>query len=267
MRSSPTRRQRAQPVNLTRPGARSAVAELTGTASTPIRIRDAVGADAVEVLIYSEIDASGWWGISAEAFARDLAPYAGRSLRVRVNSPGGDVFDGVAIYNTLLQHDGEVEVVVEGVAASAASFIALAGDRLVMMRSATMMIHDASTIVWGNAADLVEVAAVLDQVSTTIADMYTRRAGGTVDEWRARMRAETWFTAAQAVDIGLADEVGDPVRGTPTTEPADPAARVESAPAVSAAPADALTPAEMLARALTTAAGLPGAATRRDTPA
>jgi ATP-dependent protease ClpP protease subunit len=205
-----------------RPGRPAPLRRFTDVAS----VEDA--GDAVDVLIYDAIDAwGGQWGISAAEVAAALAPYSERRLRVRINSGGGDVFDGQAIYNSLLQHAGAVDVVVEGLAASAASLIAMAGDSVTMMRTSTMMIHDAWGLTIGNAADHEKAAEVLHLLSDQIADVYARRAGGDLDEWRARMRAETWLTAAQAAAIGLVDEVRDPPRGRP--EPNDDPAEIPAA--------------------------------------
>lgn len=156
-----------------------------------------------EVLLYDEI---GYWGVTAADMAATLSPISG-PLHLRVNSPGGDVFDGIAIYNMLADYPGEVTVTVDGLAASAASFIAMAGDRITMNRGSKLMIHDASGLCIGNAAEMTAMAALLDMVSGTIADIYEARAGGDANDWRDRMREETWYTAEHAVQAGLADEM------------------------------------------------------------
>lgn len=156
---------------------------------------------ATEMLIYDEIS---WWGISASDVAAALAGVTG-DLHVRVNSPGGDVFDGIAIYNMLIDHPGKVTVTVDGLAASAASFIAQAGDEIRMNRGSQMMIHDASGMCWGNSADMTAMASLLDMVSGTLAGIYAARTGTDADTWRAAMREETWYTAEAAVEAGLAD--------------------------------------------------------------
>jgi ATP-dependent protease ClpP protease subunit len=160
-----------------------------------------------ELLIYDEIS---WWGIMAVDVAAALTTLSG-PLHVRINSPGGDVFDGVAIYNMLADYGDEVTVTVDGLAASAASFIAMAGDTIRMNRASQMMIHDASGMCRGNAADMKAMAALLDVVSGTIADIYAARAGGDAADWRERMLVDggfgTWYTAEDAVASGLADEL------------------------------------------------------------
>ena len=156
-----------------------------------------------EVHIYDEI---GYWGTSAKDFAQQLAELDVDRIQLRINSPGGNAWDGVAIMNTLRRHRARVEVTVDGIAASAASLIAMAGDHIVMNRSAQMMIHDASGMAWGNAATMRETADLLDKLSDSYADAYAKRAGSTRGQWRDAMRAETWYTAEEAVLAGLADE-------------------------------------------------------------
>lgn len=156
-----------------------------------------------EVHIYDEI---GYWGTSAKDFAQQLAELDVDRIQLRINSPGGNAWDGVAIMNTLRRHRARVEVTVDGIAASAASLIAMAGDHIVMNRSSQMMIHDTSGMAWGNAATMRETADLLDKLSDSYADAYAKRAGGTRAQWRDVMRAETWYTAEEAVLAGLADE-------------------------------------------------------------
>jgi ATP-dependent protease ClpP protease subunit len=157
-----------------------------------------------EVWLYDEI---GYWGVTAQEFARELADLDAEEIVVRLNSPGGDVFDGLAILNALRDHRASVTVKVDGLAASAASFIAQAGDEIVMARQSQMMIHDASGLCIGNASDMEEMRTVLDRLSDTIASVYADRAGGGSKKWRTAMRAETWYSAEEAVSAGLADEV------------------------------------------------------------
>lgn len=158
-----------------------------------------------EVMIYGEIG----WEVTASQFVKDLAMLEADHINVHVNSPGGDVFDGVAIYNSLRQHSAKVTVYVDSLAASAASFIAQAGDEVIMLRNAEMMIHDASAFAWGNEETMLQTAGILGRVSNNIADIYAQRAGGTVEEWRAIMQAEMWYSAQEAIDAGLADKLLD----------------------------------------------------------
>jgi len=166
------------------------------------------------IRLYEPIDSwGGWWGLSAEDFAEaiDSLPANVTEIRLLINSPGGDVFDGVAIANVLAAHPARVVAVVQGIAASAATFVAMRANELVMNPGSMLMIHDASAGVYGWAEDMRQMADLLDTISNNIADMYTAKAGGTSAEWRERMQAETWYTAESAVTAGLADRVGDAV--------------------------------------------------------
>ncbi|WP_097921750.1 head maturation protease, ClpP-related [Streptomyces sp. wa1063] len=180
-------------------------------------IRNAADADEAELLIYDEI--GGWWGNTPGEIVDELRAVTAPNLRVRINSPGGSVFDGIAIANAIRLHPANVTVQVDGIAASAASVIAMAGDRIVMTPQSQLMIHDASGMAYGNSADMTTMATLLDTQSDNIADAYAERAGGTREEWRERMRAESWYLAAEAVAAGLADEVL-PSRKVQEEEPA-----------------------------------------------
>lgn len=184
--------------------------------------RDQADADEAELLIFSEV--GGWFGIYAEEFVEQLNAVTARKLTVRVNSPGGSVFQGVAIANALRAHPASVTVRVEGLAASIASVIALAGDRLVMAPNSMFMIHDASGATWGDAAEMRKMAEILDKISDNIADAYAAKAGGTRADWRSLMLAETWYTADEAVEAGLADELMVPPQRE--DEPDDAAKRL-----------------------------------------
>lgn len=156
-----------------------------------------------DVYIFDEI---GYWGTTARDFAAAVADLDVDKMNLHINSPGGDAWDGVAIANVLRRHRARVEVTVDGLAASAASLIAMAGDHITMAASSMMMIHDASGFAWGNAETMNEAAALLDKLSDSYADAYAKRGGGTREQWRETMRAETWYTAEEAVLAGLADE-------------------------------------------------------------
>lgn len=170
---------------------------------------------AAEVVIYDEI---GWFGVSAGAFLEELKAVTASEITLRLNSPGGDVFDGIAIMNVLRSHPAKVTTYVDGLAASIASVIAMAGDRIVMQPHSQLMIHNAWGMCIGDTADMTEMANQLARHSDNIAGVYAERAGGTVAEWRERMAAETWFTPEEAVAAGLADEVGK--HDHPEQEPA-----------------------------------------------
>lgn len=187
------------------------------------RITNAASSDEAEVMLYDEV--GGWYGATADQFIADLRGVTAPNLRVRINSPGGSVFEGIAIANAIRSHPANVTVQVDGIAASIASVIAMAGDRIEMAPNTMLMIHDASGLCMGDASDMEEMAELLDLISDNIADAYAARAGGTRDEWRARMRAETWYLPEDAVENGLADEAiaapkaGDPVEPDEDDEP------------------------------------------------
>ncbi|MGW5616271.1 head maturation protease, ClpP-related [Streptomyces sp. NPDC003877] len=180
-----------------------------------------VASDEAELFLYDEI---GGWGTLAEDFIAELKAVTSPKLRVRVSSPGGSVFEGVAVANALRAHSAEVTVQVDSIAASIASVIAMAGDRVVMQPQAMLMVHDASGLCMGNAQDMADMAALLDKISGNIADAYVAKAGGDRDDWRQVMKAETWFTAEEAIAAGLADEVL-PQRGKPETAEDEPTMR------------------------------------------
>lgn len=168
------------------------------------RITNAADPDEAEVMLYDEI--GGWFGATADQFIADLRGITSPNLRVRINSPGGSVFEGIAIANALRSHPGNVVIQVDSVAASIASVIAMAGDRVEMAPNAMLMIHDASGVCLGNAADMEEMRDLLALISDNIADAYAAKAGGTREEWRERMRSESWYLPEDAVAAGLADE-------------------------------------------------------------
>jgi ATP-dependent protease ClpP protease subunit len=179
------------------------LAHQTGAATKDwYSVQAKAGSRSAEVRIYDEI---GWFGTSARSFAEDLAGLDVDEISLRLNSPGGNAWDGIAIYNSLRAHKAKVKVTVDGLAASAASVIAMAGDELVMNLGSQLMIHDAWVVAIGNAEDLVHAASIIEKLSASMADIYASRAGGSSADWRAAMTAETWYTAEEAVDAGLAD--------------------------------------------------------------
>lgn len=165
-----------------------------------------------EVLIYSEIG-EDYWGdgstVDAKKFVSDIGKIKAKDIHLRINSPGGSVFDGTSIYNALKRHPATVTTYIDGVAASIASVIALAGSRVVIAPNAYMMIHEAQGFVGGQADDLRKYADVLDKINTSLVDTYAAKTGKKTDEIMKAVSAETWFTGKEAVEWGLADELGD----------------------------------------------------------
>lgn len=156
-----------------------------------------------EVYLYDEI---GWLGIDAETFVKDLKAIKGDIL-IRINSPGGSVFDGMAIANTISERKDQTDTVVDGLAASAASYIAMSGDTVRMNQGAFLMVHEPWSLVIGSAEDMRKEADLLDKVNEQIANFYVRKSGKTLAEIKETMQAETWFTGQEAKDFGLVDEV------------------------------------------------------------
>lgn len=173
-----------------------------------------VGGDARTAVIrlYDPIDSWGeWWGISAKEFATalDQVPSTVETIELYVNSPGGEVYEGIAILNMLRKHPARTVAIVEGLAASAASFVAAGCDELVMAPNTELMVHSAWGLCVGNADDMRKLADDLDRLCDNIASIYAAKSGGTVEQWCEIMAAETWFSAEEAVAAGLADRIGD----------------------------------------------------------
>lgn len=161
-----------------------------------------------ELFLYGDIGAS-WFsdGIAARDVVDSLRDHGdAKPLTVRLNSQGGDVFEGVAIFNALRRRAGATTVIVDGLAASIASVIAMGGDEVLMSPASMLMIHDPWTMAFGNAAEMRKVADTLDQAKSAIVDAYAVRK---VERFaiEAAMSAETWYTADEAVAAGLADSV------------------------------------------------------------
>ena len=163
-----------------------------------------------EVAIYDEI---GAYGVSAKGFLAELGALPeGTPVDLRLNSPGGSVFDAVAIHNALKRHEGTVTVWIDGIAASAASYVAMAGDEIVMPENAFLMIHDPAGLVMGTAEDMRAMAEALDKVKGSLVSGYAAKSGRTPEEVSALMASETWFDASDAVAQGFADRLIEPVR-------------------------------------------------------
>lgn len=161
--------------------------------------------------IYILTDIGGWDGIQASDLIPEIHNIKSDRIEIHVNSLGGDVFQATGIFNALQEHPAHKTAYVDGVAASAASYLIQAADRIVMGTGSQLMIHDASGVFNGNSSGIDEFKSLLESVSNNIAAFYASRAGGDVKDWRKKMKAETWYTAEEAVAAGLADEVAGKV--------------------------------------------------------
>ena len=158
----------------------------------------------VEIYLYDVID--DWVGVAATDIIYALAQADERDVLMHLNSPGGIVTEGLAIYNTLKNYQGNVTVRVEGMAASAASFVMLAANTVEIEPNAMVMIHDAWGLTVGPAEDHRQSADVLDKMSDNIATIYAKKSGDSAEHWRDLMKAETWYVGQEAVDAGLVDK-------------------------------------------------------------
>jgi ATP-dependent protease ClpP protease subunit len=161
-----------------------------------------------EILIYSDIGPEEWGGVSAKGIKAQLDTMRDAAqITVRINSPGGDVFDGFAIYNLLAEHPAAITVKVDGMAASAASVIAMAGDTVEIAANALMMIHNPWTLAIGDSASMRKTADLLDQIKGSIVTTYRSKVGMDEADIAALMDAETWFDAQGAIEAGLATAI------------------------------------------------------------
>ena len=170
----------------------------------------AEGAEDDRTISILDVIGYDWWtgeGVTAKRIAGALRSLGPGPVTVSINSPGGDMFEGLAIYNLLREHDGEVTVKVLGLAASAASVIAMAGDTVQIARAGFLMIHNCWVMAIGNRHDLREVADTLEPFDAAMTDIYAARTGLSVEEIQKQMDGETWINGSSAVDQGFADEL------------------------------------------------------------
>lgn len=163
-----------------------------------------------EISIYDEI---GGWGIRAKDFAEEMKALKGiKEITLRLNSPGGSVFDGMTIYNLVKSHEAQVIVMIDGLAASMASVIAMAGDLIVMPENSMMMIHNPWTLTAGDAEELRKNADLLDKIKKAMISAYVNKTGLSEEVISQYMNDETWFTGSEAVELGFADEIDEPMQ-------------------------------------------------------
>lgn len=181
---------------------------------------EALDEDSAKLIIYGDIGES-WWGdyITASDVERVLKDLTTNTLHVHINSYGGDVFEGIAIYNLLKNHKAKIVIHIDGVAASAASLIAMAGDDIISGTGAMIMVHEAWTYAYGNKTDIQKVLNSLIGIDKSIVDIYMTRFTGNRSEMETFVRNETWFTSDEALEFGLVDKV---INGTQDDDETDP---------------------------------------------
>lgn len=173
----------------------------------------AEGADEATIYLFDVIDP--YWGVGAEAFAKALSGITAGTIHLRVNSPGGDVFEARAMVAAIAAHSARVIAHIDGLAASAATYVAMAADEVRIADGAFMMIHQAWTFAMGNSADLRTTADLLDKIDASIVADYARKTSKDAEQIGQWMADETWFTAAEAVENGFADTVVQNDKGAP----------------------------------------------------
>lgn len=172
---------------------------------------NAKSTDTAEISIYDEI---GGWGVSAQQFSKDFKALGNnlKQINLHIHSPGGDVFDGIAIYNLLKNHPANKTVTIDGLAASMASVIAMAGNEIIMPENAMMMIHKPWGIQGGDAEDMRKYADLLDKVEDTLIPAYAAKTGKSAEELAEMLAAETWLNGKECVEHGFADKLAEPVK-------------------------------------------------------
>ncbi len=165
-----------------------------------------------DAIVDSELEAEFFGGVTPKSFIDAIKDIDAEEIHIRINSPGGSVFAARAMEQAIREHKARIVVHVDGVAASAASFLAMAGDEIIMAPGAMMMIHKAWTVSMGNADDLMATADLLDKIDGTLAATYAQRTGMDSADVTEMMAAETWFTAEEAVAAGFADSVAGDVK-------------------------------------------------------
>lgn len=178
-------------------------------------IKQAVGGNALDLYIYDDVEEDGWWlesETSANHFRKVLEENANaKQINVYINSRGGSVFEGTAIYNQLKRHPAQKTVYIDGLAGSIASVIAMAGNKVVMPKNAVMAIHNMWMVVAGNSAELRKAAEDLEVINAAGRSAYLEKCGDklTEDKLIEMMDAETWLTAEQCIEYGFADEYAE----------------------------------------------------------
>jgi ATP-dependent Clp endopeptidase proteolytic subunit ClpP len=168
-------------------------------------------ADKAEIWIYEQIGEDFWTGggMTAKAFQKELSGITAKQIDLHINSPGGEVFDGITIYNLLKQHPASITTYIDGLAASIASVIALAGDKVYMAENALYMIHNPYGMAVGDASEMRKMADTLDKVGSSLITAYASKTGRDSAEIADWMEQETWMGAQEALESGFVDEITD----------------------------------------------------------
>lgn len=178
---------------------------------TWFEMRSTPAGDAATISIYDEI---GGWGITAKQFIEDFAKLTANAVTLEINSPGGSVFDALAMYNAMKNSGKDITVKVMGIAASAASYIAMVGSKIVMPDNTFMMVHNPLNAIYGNAADMREMADVLDKIGNSLVATYVARTGQSDATVRDLLAKDSYLTAQECLDLGFADELIPAVTAT-----------------------------------------------------
>jgi ATP-dependent Clp protease, protease subunit len=162
-----------------------------------------------DMIVSTDEEAEWWGGVSPQAFIKSLNELTASTIHLRVNSPGGSVFAARAIEQAIREHKSTIIAHVDGLAASAASFLIMAANEIHMAPGTFLMIHKAWTLMYGNADDLRKEADLLDQIDGSLAKTYAKRSGQSEDDIAAWLADETWIEASRAVELGFADQVAE----------------------------------------------------------
>ena len=186
---------------------------------------ESTGNNETTVTLYDEI---GAFGAGSKEFLGDLSKLAGQHIHLRINSPGGSVVEGTAIYNALRRHQGGLTVHIDAMAASMASVIAMAGSPVYIADNALLMIHNPWTVSMGESKDLRKEADLLDKLKVNLRNAYVRKTGMNETDISAMMDAETWLDAVEAVALGFADAIEEGVAAAATATPENLRARFDT---------------------------------------
>ena len=172
-------------------------------------IQNKAGGETADIYIFDEI---GTYGVTAQEFINDIKDLKGTSINLRINSLGGDVFDGMAMYNVIKRREAKTTVYIEGIAASIATIIALGADEVVMAENSLFMIHNAWGGTMGEAKDMRKTADTLDKISGELTDIYRKKTGLSYEALQEMMDQETWLNAEEAYELGFVDVISDSIK-------------------------------------------------------